>query len=507
MNLLPRNWYAAIALLGCISIGRGQSTAGNGGDGKADPAYGERLRPQFHFTAAKNWINDPNGMVFCDGIYHLFFQYNPSGRESANKAWGHAVSSDMIHWSEREPALYPDEMGEMWSGSGVVDAENTAGFQKGSDKPIVLIYTAAGGTTKASHGREFTQCLAYSSDNGRTWTKYDKNPVLQHVRGTNRDPKIIWHAPTRRWIMVVYLDGNDFGFFSSPDLKAWTHLQDITVPGSSECPDFFEMPIENEAGRTAWVWTSANAKYLVGEFDGREFRPEHGFAAIQSEFGRNYYAAQTFSNSPDGRRIQIGWMRDGQYPGMPFDQQLSFPTTLTLHRTADGLRLCRLPIAELQTLRDVAVAKSNIVIPAAGEKLETLAGDLLDMQIVIDVGSAAYVGLRARGQSITFDTNAKSLSCLGAVAPLNAIDGRITLRVLVDRTSIEVFANDGALSLCSCYLPDRRANAEAPTIFADGGEARIVSCEGFTLKSAWPVAAAPGAPNHTAGVPNRTPSE
>jgi fructan beta-fructosidase len=449
MQIIFRISFITWALLGWVAASPAQSV------------YDEPLRPQFHFTAAKNWINDPNGLVYYRGIYHLFFQYNPYGTDSAHKSWGHATSPDLIHWTQRDTALYPDALGDMWSGSAVVDANNTTGFQHGSAKPIILIYTAAGGTAKAS------QCLAYSTDAGVTWTKYPHNPIIPHIRGTNRDPKVIWYAPKKKWILVLYLDGNDFGFFSSPDLKTWTQIQIITVPDCSECPDFFEMPIENEPGKTAWLWTSANSKYLVGQFDGEHFTPDHGFDPIQSEFSRTFYAAQTFSNTPDGRRIQIPWLRDGQYPGMPFNQQLGFPTELTLHRTLDGLRLYRLPIAEIKSLH------------GPEQKLEDLHGNLLDINVVIDIGSAKQTNLRLAGQSIIFNAEKNTLTCLNATAPLTPINNRITLRILVDRTSVEIFANDGAVSLSSCYLPSQSADAE------EGGSAKIISCHAFEIKSAW----------------------
>jgi len=445
-----------------------------------DTEYTESLRPQFHFTAARNWINDPNGLVWYQGVYHLFFQYNPDGIESANKSWGHATSPDLVHWTQHSTALLPDEHGEIWSGSAVVDAENTSGFQTGPAKPIVLIYTAA--------GKPFTQCIAYSTDGGHTFTKYEKNPVLAHVRGQNRDPKVVWHAPTRQWVMTLYLEGNDFGLFTSPDLKQWSRVQEFTVPGTDECPDFFQMPIEAEPGKTAWVWMAANGKYLVGDFDGKKFTPDEGFRgfrAIPSDYCRDFYAGQTFSNMPDHRRVQIAWLRDGKYPGMPFNQQLSFPTTLTLHRTREGLRLHRLPVEEIERLRDRAASYPSSMIDESGRKLAELAGDQLDIHAVIEIGQAKRIVWRMRGQSITFDVGSKTLTSLNASAPLEPIDGRITLRMLIDRTSIEVFANDGAVSLSGCYLPDERTSAEPPSVLAEGGAARLISCQGYTLKSAW----------------------
>jgi sucrose-6-phosphate hydrolase SacC (GH32 family) len=431
-----------------------------------DPIYAEPLRPQFHFTAQKNWINDPNGLVFYEGVYHLFFQYNPHGTDSANKSWGHATSTDLVHWTEHDVAIMYDERGEIWSGSAVVDRHNTSGFQTGHHPPIVLIFTLA--------GKPFTQCIAFSVDGGKTFARYEK-PVLGNIKGMNRDPKVLWHAPTKRWVMALYIDGNDFALFHSPDLKNWSELQRFTVPGTDECPDFYEMPIENEPGKTAWIFMAANGKHLVGAFDGHEFKPDGGFDhAITSDYCRDFYAGQTFDNMPDRRRVQAAWLRNGKYLGMPFNQQLSFPTMLTLHRTRDGLRLRRLPVKEIDSLHDVA-AKS----------LDALNGDLLDFTVMIEPGSAKRVGLHVRGETITYDVAGKSLISGDSRAPLEAIDGRITLRVLLDRTSIEVFANDGVVSLSRCFLPDVNAKIEAPAFFSEGGDARLISCEGYTLKSAW----------------------
>lgn len=308
----------------------GDPTAGN---------YDEQLRPQFHFTAQRNWLNDPNGLVFFGGQYHLFFQHNPSGIEWGNMTWGHAVSDDLVHWRQLNDAIEPDALGTIFSGSAVVDWNNTAGFQTGDEPALVAMYTAAGGTSPASQGAKFTQGLAYSNDRGQTWTKYDGNPVVPHIAGDNRDPKVIWHEPSQRWVMALYLDKNDFALFNSPDLKQWERIDDLTVPGSIECPDFFELPVVDKPGESKWIFWTANGVYLVGEFDGKDFKPEG--EPQRFEHGANCFAAQTYSDIPakDGRRIQIAWMRGGKYPGMPFNQQMTFPTTLTLHATDEGYRL------------------------------------------------------------------------------------------------------------------------------------------------------------------------
>lgn len=446
------------------------------------PLYGETYRPQFHFTAQRNWINDPNGMVYYGGEYHLFFQHNPKGNEWGNMTWGHAVSSDMMHWEQLPHALHPDTLGTMFSGSAVVDKDNTAGFQQGKEKTLVALYTAAGGTSPESKGQPFTQCLAYSTDKGRTWTKYAGNPVMKHIAAENRDPKVTWHAPTKTWILALYLDKEDYALFSSPDLKNWTRLQTITMLGTSECPDFFEIPVEETKTRK-WVMTAANGRYLVGDFDGKTFTPET--PVLQPDYGASYYAVQTFSDVPDGRRIQIAWMNNGTFPQMPFNHQMSYPCVLTLHNTPDGPRLHRQPIKEIARLYDKKpVTLHNVVVKPGDNPLQNLSGDLWDIEAEFIVQDATTFGLRTRGAETRYDVADKTVTSLGRNAPLASIGKRVKLRALVDRTSLEVFGNDGQVSLTSCFLP--RPEEKALEVFTEGGSVELVSLTAHPLKSAWP---------------------
>jgi sucrose-6-phosphate hydrolase SacC (GH32 family) len=446
------------------------------------PLYREAYRPQFHFTAARGWLNDPNGLVFFQGEYHLFFQHNPKGVNWGNMTWGHAVSSDLVHWRQRANALLPDATGTMFSGSAVVDWDNTAGLQRGDQKTLVAIYTAAGGTSEESKGRPFTQCLAYSNDAGRTWTKYEHNPVLGHVRGQNRDPKIVWHAPSKRWVMALYFDGDTFAFYVSPDLKRWEHLQDLSVPGCSECPDFFPMEVDGKTEDVKWVWTAANAKYLVGSFDGSRFTPATK-EPLQVEFGKNYYAVQTYSDAPDGRRIQIGWMNGGRFPRMPFNQQMAFPHELRLKRTADGLRLFSIPSREIELIHGRSRDWSNLALKPGDDPLAGVGGELFDIQAEFEAGDARAFGLKVRGQPVVYSTAEQRITALGA-APLALKDGVLRLRVLVDRTSIETFADDGRVALSGCFLPP--ANDKSLELFSEGGSARIRSLRVTELKPAPP---------------------
>lgn len=448
----------------------------------AEPLYREKLRPQFHFTSRRGWNNDPNGLVYYRGEYHLFYQHNPYGWNWGNMHWGHAISTNLVHWQEVGEALYPDAQGTMFSGSAVVDERNTAGFQTGAEKPIALIYTAAGGTSARSKGQKFTQGLAYSNDRGRTWTKYEKNPVLGHIRAENRDPKVIWHEPTKKWVMALYLDKNDFTFFGSTDLKSWTHLSDLVLARDIECPDLFELPVQGRSGESRWIFYGANGTYLVGAFDGVKFTAESGPHPLN--YGNCFYAAQTFSDIPaaDGRRIMIGWGRVN-LPGMPFNQMMDFPVSLTLRETPAGPRLFTLPVAEIDSLRAGVRAVPAQPLRPGENPFANLGGELLDMSVDLSLGEAEKVGLNVRGVPVTYDHAQRKLFCLTQSAPLEPVNGRIKLRLLVDRASIEIFANDGQVYMPNGVLLDEKNLAlEA---FATGGAARLNSATVATLKSAW----------------------
>ncbi len=443
--------------------------------------YHEVYRPQFHFTPRTNWTNDPNGLVYYQGEYHLFFQHNPFGLPWGNMTWGHAVGPDLVHWTELDDAIHPDRLGTIFSGSAVVDWNNTAGFQSGDEKTIVCIYTSAGGTSPSSQGQPFTQSIAYSNDRGRTWTKYAKNPVLGHIVGGNRDPKVVWHEPTKRWILVLFKDKNDFGFFASPDLKTWTHLHDLTVPGSSECPDFFEMPVDGNQNSRRWVFTSAKGDYLIGRFDGRQFTPETGPHPLR--WGGNYYAVQSYSDVPksDGRRIQIAWMAGGRYPGMPFNQQMNFPSELSLRTCPEGLRVYRYPVKEIERLRTRTHVWTDVPLGPQENLLKNLRGDLYDIEAEIEPAGAKEVGFVVFGQKIVYRAADKRLSAAGAEMELAPRAGRVQLRILVDRVTIDAFGNGGRVAICYCFLPETgRLPLE---LIATGGPAKIVSLKVHELKS------------------------
>ncbi len=448
--------------------------------------YHESLRPQFHFTPARGWTNDPNGMVYYDGEYHLFFQHNPVSTRWGNMTWGHAVSPDMVHWKQLPEAIYPDKLGTIFSGSAVVDHNNTAGFQTGQEKPIVCIYTSAGGTSDWSKDQPFTQSIAYSNDRGRTWTKYEGNPVLGHIRASNRDPKVFWHEPSRQWIMPLFLDVHDYTFYGSKDLKSWTFLSNLDETPTRECPDFFELALDGDKTNTRWVFWGGDGTYFIGSFDGKTFHKEAGPFSVVPKPGLNDYAAQTFSDIPaaDGRRIQIAWMHGGQFPGMPFNQQMTVPRELTLRTTPEGIRLFIEPVEEIKTLRGKAYAFENVKLAPGENLLKNLPdGELFDIDCQIEPGGATTVGFDIRGHKVEYSPAEKKLRAFGKTAALKLLDGRIKLRILVDRRTVEIFANGGRVSMASNFAP--KPENKKLAIFATGATATIDSLDVWEMKSIW----------------------
>jgi len=441
---------------------------------EAELLYREPHRPQFHFSPRRGWTNDPNGLMYYDGEYHLFFQHNPYGRKWGNMHWGHAISRDLLHWEELPVALYPDELGTCFSGSGVVDFRNTAGLKKGAESTLVCIYTAA--------GAQFTQCIAYSNDRGRTWHKYENNPVLPHIIGGNRDPKVIWYEPEEKWVMALYLDGSDFALFESRNLKTWRRLCDVSVPGTSECPEFFEIPLDGNPENTRWVFYGGNGNYLIGRFDGHTFVPESG--PHRFSWGNCFYASQTFNHIPpdDGRRIQIAW-GTVENPDAQYNQQMLFPVELTLRTTQDGPRLFAWPVREIERIHGQHWRWENLTIGEGETNLAGVEAELLDISAEFENRTAEEFGLIVRGTRVAYNAAQQELSCGGCTAPLRPVDGRVRLRLLVDRTTVEIFANGGAvyMPVASIAPPDDRF----VELFARGGETCVASLGVWEVKSVW----------------------
>ena len=438
--------------------------------------YREKGRPRFHFTSRRGWLNDPNGLVFFEGEYHLYYQHNPYGWDWDNMHWGHAVSPDLVHWSELPIALYPRRYGDWaFSGSAVVDRRNTSGFGTATAPPLVAAYTSTG------RG----ECIVSSLDRGRTWAEFAGNPVVRH---SGRDPRLLWHEPTRRWIMAVYDEEGgrrDIAFHSSPDLKTWTF--ESRIGGFYECPDLFELPVEGSPGKTLWVLSAADGAYLLGRFDGKTFTPEPG--GKHKTWHGNFYAAQTFSDEPKGRRIQIGWAQGIAFPEQPFNQQMNVPCELTLRSTDDGVRMFALPVAELDSLRTGMVERFNLGF-APGNSGGTAFGlpfDLFEIraevEVDVDVKAKGAFELGVPGASVSYDQGRRILTCNGVSAALDPVAGSIKLRMLVDRGSIEVFGNDGRVAISRGL--EGRVTTGRLTVKSSGEGIRFRSIEVGELGSAW----------------------
>lgn len=443
--------------------------------------YQEALRPQIHFSPRRGWNNDPNGLVFFKGEYHLFFQHNPYGVNWGNMHWGHAVSKDLVHWTELGESLYPDALGPMFSGGAVVDEANTSGFGKPGQPPLVLIYTAAGNPA--------TQCIAYSLD-GRTFAKYAGNPVVKNITGGNRDPNVIWHAPTQRWIMALYVGRPEpakhtVQFLASKNLREWTEIS--ATPGDSnggrylfECPNFFEVPVAG-GKETRWVLFGADLEYAVGAFDGTTFKPEA--ERLPGQRGAATYAAQTFSGLPNHRRVLIGWLTAAS-PGMNFNQGMTLPQDLGLAQTPEGLRLTHAPVKELNALRGKTQKFGPAdVAPGGADPLAGFEADLPELRVSCDVSSDAVVRFALRGVTLKYDAAKQELTIGGHTTAWPIRDGQLGLIVYVDRTCIEVFSQDGLLYAPVAAIPD--AKAKGASLAVEKGSAKAVRGEAYALRSCW----------------------
>ena len=417
--------------------------------------YKEHLRPQFHFSTRRGWINDPNGLVYYDGEYHLFYQHNPydwhPSTNNVNITWGHAVSKDLIHWKELRDAIHPDNLGVVFSGSAVVDELNTTGFQNSDEKPIICIYTYAGGFNPWSKGKPFTLSIAYSNDRGRTLTKYSENPVQAEIEPSNRDPKVFWHEPANQWVIVLYLENHVMGFFTSKDLKSWQLQSRYGRDNFHECPELFQLSVDGNEQNKKWIIYAGNGRYDIGQFDGEKFIPET--IDIRFNYGNCFYASQTYNNIPkeDGRRIQIAWGVIPM-PDMPFNQQMLFPIELTLRTTEEGLRMFAQPINEIKKIYDKNWVQQEKVVEEGYHSIleENYDEGLYDISAEFEIGSAERFGFSIHNIQITYEIKEQKLCCQNHCVSLKPIEGKIKFRILVDRTTLELFANDGQI-----YMPIR----------------------------------------------------
>ena len=444
-----------------------------------DGLYHEAFRPQVHFTARQwtyrkpdpvrrdeGWQNDINGLVYVAGEYHYFAQ-------RWAQAWIHAVSKDLVHWEELKPAFWVDhpvDDGWVQSGSAVIDSLNVTGLKSGSNPLMVAFYAS---------GDNKNQNMVYSNDLGRTWTKYAANPVLAHAE---RDPKVFCHAASKKWIMVLY-GGPGYHFFTSDNLIDWQ--KQSSVNGFYECPDMFELAVDGNPGNKRWVLMNGDGSYQVGRFDGKAFSAETPKRRL--EWGAHFYATQSWNNIPaaDGRRIQLAWMRSDNekfFPGMPFNQQASFPAVLTLRNYADSLRIFRNPARELETLHEAPKIQTGKNL-AAGASLDLdQASELYRIQAAFTLGDETEGEFNIHGIAVKFSNG--SISVAGSAGPFAKKLNKVSLELLIDRTSIEAFGNGGEVSITQNVLAANRNMG----LRCNRGSLTVDSIVQYPLKSIWPAA-------------------
>ena len=462
-----------------------------------DDLYREPGRPLLHYTPRRGASSDANGLVWLDGEWHLHYQHVPCnvtpGNQNCNWGWGHAVSRDLVTWEELPDTLWPDERGVAVSGSCVVDHHNSSGLGSPGRPPMVVFYTAYGGSNRLSHGRSVDVCIVYSTDRGRTWRPYDGNPVIRNIDRGNRDAKVFWYEPGGHWVMVLYIHNDVHFILTSTDLLQWQFRSQ--VPGMHECPELFELPVIDEPGTSKWVFFGASCDYYLGTFDGTRFVPETDIIRFKYTDG-SLYASQTFNDAPDGRRILVA---KGQVSGLNpmLNSLITFPIELTLRRTAEGLRLHQNPVTELERLRTGTMSVPDGTMVSDEEPLSVRpAGRLLDIELELTPAGADALTLEILGKRIRLDLQAMELQFHEALedndirSPLAPVDGRLDLRLLVDTIFLEIFSARGRY-----YTPVRCAfpqAAGAVHLRTTGGAVRVERLRIHELRSIWESPAEPG---------------
>ncbi|KVR64559.1 levanase [Burkholderia vietnamiensis] len=491
----------------------------------AAPADGTpQWRPAFHYTPQRNWMNDPNGLVYENGRYHLFYQYNPLGADWGNMSWGHATSTDLVHWHEQPVAMRANATEEIFSGSIVADPHNTSGLGTPGDTPLVAVYTSVYKEGSGHPPGTQAQSIAYSLDHGASWQPYAHNPVLTLDPESKafRDPKVSWYAPGRYWLMTtVVADAQVVKLYRSDDLIHWSFLSDFTLPGVPhtgalwEMPDLVPLPVDDDPRHIKWVmivnvnpWSIAGgsgAMYFVGEFDGRTFVPDRVAPAGSDpaqfrwvDHGADFYAAGTFSGAPGRRPLAIAWMSNWDYaaksPTAPWRGAMTLPRELALETIDGEPTLVVTPAAAFTGWADrrPAVHVGTLEVDSAARALPSAThGVAQRIEVTIAPGQAARAGVVVRGSAdgsigtrIVYDTAARTLTLDRSrsgtpdfaatfsrqhIVALPLENGLLRLDIIVDRGSVEVFANGGRTVLTDVVFPP--ADADRVSVFAERGTA------------------------------------
>ena len=478
-----------------------------------DPSHTDKFRPVYHHAPLYGWMNNANGLVYEDEEYHLYYQYNPYGSKWGNMHWGHSISKDLMHWEHLAPAIVRDTLGHIFSGSSIVDQENVAGYGTGT---ILAFYTSA------SDKNGQIQCLAYSNDNGRTFTKYDKNPILRSSdrRKDFRDPKVFWYAPGNKWIMIVAAD-KEMRFYDSEDLKDWNYMSSFgegygVQPCQFECPDMVELPVDGDTEHKKWAlivnvnpgcyFGGSATQYFIGDFDGTRFicdsKPD---VTKWLDWGKDHYATVTWSDAPDNRRIAIAWMSNWQYandvPTSQYRSPNSVPRDLGLFTVGGETYLQSAPSPELQKLRDISKKRSfrvngtrtvkemipvnegayeielsikNLHADVIGFRLYNDKGEEVDMQY--DMKENRFSMDRRKSGDVGFNENFPALTWTAVESGKN----ELKLHLFVDKSSVEAFGDGGRFAMTNQVFPSEPYNHI--DFYSKGGAYKVDSFIVYRLK-------------------------
>ncbi|MDX2068505.1 MAG: glycoside hydrolase family 32 protein [Haliscomenobacter sp.] len=490
--------------------------------------YHEPHRPQFHFSPPYMWMNDPNGMVYYKGEYHLFYQHYPEDKVWGPMHWGHAVSKDLVYWRNLPIALYPDSLGYIFSGSAVIDWKNTSGFGINGQPPMVAMFThhlMAG--EKAGRSDFQYQSIAYSNDAGRTWTKYQGNPVIPNpgIRDF-RDTKVIWHEGSKQWIVVLAAQ-NQVRFYGSPDLKNWTFLSNFGAEhgnhsGVWECPDFFPLKVAGN-NQNKWVLIQSinpggpnggsATQYFIGEFDGKTFRNDNApDKVLWMDWGRDNYAGVTWSDAPEGRRLFMGWMSNWDYaqnvPTHPWRSATTVVRELSLRQTPEGLRIFSQAIPEQKKLRakgftlpaqslsgTLDVGKKSGLSPAQLElELEVMLPSDPQVKWGLELSNASgekyRMGMDAVQNQFFSDRRmagkhdfSKAFGKAIHIASRESKDHKVKMHILLDVSSVELFADEGRVVLTDLFFPT--TPFDSISLFCEGGKVDLMKGQLWVLKGIW----------------------
>jgi len=517
-----RKWLLAVGVIVVIGIlifasfnGKNESEEQEEKEPDIPKEYNQSLRPQFHYTPEQNWMNDPNGMVYVEGKYHLFYQHNPTGNKFGNMGWGHAVSEDLYHWKEKPMALEADDQGMIFSGGAIYDKTNTSGLFAEGKAGLVAFYTIA--------GEEQTQGLAYSENGGETWKKYRGNPILPNPGIKDfRDPKVVWHEESEKWVMLLAA-GNKIIFYGSDNLIDWEKLSEFGVDqgalgGVWETPELFRLPVDGDSSNEKWVLQvdmnpgsiagGSGGQYFIGDFDGKTFTREGAKDDINwVDYGTDFYAAQAFSNH-EGNPIWIAWMSNWMYasdlPTAPWKGAMSLPREVSLKEVNGETRLIQEPAGEIESNRSKKLVDLSDKEVEGRMPLDDFKADTYEVVAEFDLDTSGEFGFRVRkGDEEETIVGYDSKNNLVFVdrqnsgdtsfheqfpgvyrAPLEPTeDGKVKLHLFVDRSSVELFANDGKRVMTNRIFPSE--DSDGFEIYVMNGKVTLESLEVYELESSW----------------------